>query len=175
MGTGFILPANAARPGEFLALDTRQRRHIENRLSPQIPLKGMLDVAANNERLYSGTRLVSPSSLYNCFGLVFAARRTWIFDAEAAWRSIKDDGYATVPFSPVHWEIGDIVLYCTETDNLTHVAIIVEVVPTEGDPKRSARVVSAWGNQGEYIHWINPGNEALGLPYEVRTLRRPKK
>jgi hypothetical protein len=106
-------------------------------------------IAAKLEQDHNATVRTSPSGFYNCHGLTFSSRRTCIDDPSSLNMILKDDSYIQVPNKDVL--PGDIVLYF-ENGLITHSGIVVEVpniVPL------TCKVVSKWGTNGEFIHWVN--------------------
>jgi hypothetical protein len=87
------------------------------------------------------------SATYNCFGLVFASRRTWIHE-EALDLILRDDGYRRVD---VPW-IGDVVIYRDNDDNVNHVGIVVGLNVDSMGGQPEILVLSKWGADGEYLH-----------------------
>ena len=91
---------------------------------------------------------VPPTTQYNCMGLVFSTRRTWIGTED--WPKIQaDDGYR--PLRPGETKmIGDLVVYLFRGAP-AHVGILVERLIVH-ETEVSWRVLSKWGDEGEYIH-----------------------
>lgn len=92
--------------------------------------------------------LAGPSSRYNCFGLVFASRRTnvnVIPDAECdVRRLLARDGYH-VTQEP---QVGNIVTYARGTDGpIDHVGFVSNI-----DQLGVVWVWSMWGALGEFEH-----------------------
>lgn len=88
----------------------------------------------------------SISGIYNCFGLVFASRRTNI-DKDID-EIIEDDDYREVGLSQVR--AGDIVLYRNpDSKSVEHAGIVVEV---KRDKITIVNVVSKWGPGREAVH-----------------------
>jgi len=91
-------------------------------------------------------RPVGPSRQYNCHGLTFASRRTWIWKPSEIEKILKDDEYETV----VELENvlpGDIVIYSQDGD-VEHSGIVLSVDPVP-------LILSKWGSSHEVIHKIN--------------------
>lgn len=163
-----ILPAG-------IALETKARRPIRNyqRLDQTpIHLRAAIDFILG---AHLTARLRSATGEYNCFGMVFASRRTCIDalegeDIEEDIRHIlRDDGYRQLRQDEIP-ETGDIVLYGGEDGALSHAAIVTAVTPTV-DPQ--ILVTSQWGADGEYTHRAEDVENVLGRPNEYWTDRRP--
>lgn len=166
-----ILSGTASPKRDYLKLETRAQRQLPNQMQPQKPLQAIRDLAKIHERTCRATRLVSASTVCNCYGLAFASRRTALVDENAVFQALSEDGYKLVPFAPIRWDYGDVVLYRTSDSNASHVAVIVELRPGADPDDIEVRVLSAWGDQGEYVHDIDPGHPTLGKPYAVYSLR----
>jgi hypothetical protein len=167
----YIIGQGGPTDTKALALDTRKKRHVGNETRLEKPLAGMLEIAAIIEKTYPHTRLVSASAICNCFGLAFGSRRTWILDLIEVRKVLDDDGYKPVAWDPQSWGLGDIVLYRTQEDPLRHVAVIVQNDPLPGVGQFLTRVLSVWGESGEYVHPIEVGHPLLGKPFEVQSQR----
>jgi hypothetical protein len=155
-----------------LQLQTRQRRHIDNEVrldrAPE-SMRAAVEIITGN---YPDAELLSATALYNCFGLAFASRRCWIMDGNEVQKVLDDDGFHPLPWDPQFWQPGDVVLYRTENDPISHVAVIVEKRANLETPEFSVRVVSAWGHNGEYLHPISTKSPLLGEPYKVMSQRQ---
>ena len=105
-------------------------------------------------------RPVEPCNTYNCHGLTFAARRTWIHEPSELRKIIDDDDYEEVTnnISP-----GDVAIYMRDGD-YQHSGIVVRVdgqVPW---------ILSKWGQCHEVIHSVMdcPYNDANVTYYRIR-------
>ena len=101
---------------------------------------------------------------YNCVGMIFASRRAWI-EIDYIYDILREDGYREIEPNAVM--IGDIVLYKRGDEN-THVGLIVEIDRELGD---SIRVLSKWGMDGEFLHFMPNVPEIFGRPAEFWTER----
>ncbi len=106
-------------------------------------------------------RPISPSRKYNCHGLTFASRRTWIWAPAEIAKILHDDDYEAV--KPQDVLPGDVVVYFTDGD-AEHSGIVVgsEVVPI---------ILSKWGPAHEVIHRVNecPYDATQISYYRVKT------
>ena len=67
-------------------------------------------------------------------------------------------------------EVGDVVVYKDQRGNVSHVRLIAQVIPgARQEPE--FRVLSQWGQDGEYFHNINDVNPLLGSANEFWTDR----
>ncbi len=104
-----------------LHIETREGRRIPNERRPEM-LPDRMASAAKQYRQTHGVELLSASAVYNCAGLVFGSRRTWI-DVDDIDIPIKDDGFEDVS-DPREWNVGDVVVYRGARGELTHVGVI---------------------------------------------------
>lgn len=148
-----------------LALQTRAGSNIRNfrRTDPE-PFR----LAAGVELITKGhpqRTLRSMTQIYNCFGLAFASRRTWVDDNIR--RILEEDNYEVV--TPDSLQIGDVVLYTSGPEKEpVHVAVIAE---TSVDIENTF-VISQWGRYGEFVHKIGDVIPDLGEPTEYWTDRK---
>lgn len=117
---------------------------------------------------YPNIRARSLTAVYNCVGLVFGSRRTWIDPAHLNLILIEDD-YRSIEEYEV--EIGDVVIY-RNGSAYTHVGIIVNKNPNFKNASFEITVMSQWGADGEYIHLINEVPDNFGKSKEFWTDRR---
>jgi hypothetical protein len=99
----------------------------------------------------SATR--SLDSTYNCMGMAFASRRTGIEPTE--FEEIRrDDGFQRLA-GPEEAIGGDIVVYRSESDGVVHVGVLAAKEPLVRDAKWLVRVLSQFGQDGEYFHDVD--------------------
>lgn len=155
--------------GPEIPLSTRKGRQIPNEQAPQWPEARM--EAARSALLPNrpNAMIRSLRSVYNCMGMVFAARRTSI-DPEHLGMILEDDEYRQVA-SESELEIGDLVVYRGDDNQVSHVGIISRIDPDLRTGSRRLSVVSQWGRDGEYIHEISDVSHYLGRPAEFWTDR----
>jgi len=163
-----ILDPGGARDPNTLPLSTRRGTHIPNlprqECSP-VKLKGSIE---QYRRDYPDAVLRSITAVYNCLGLPFAARRTWI-DPDRTRMILTEDGYTKLSAAD-HAQLGDIVVYQHANED-AHVGVIVRI----DDPlamQRKLFILSKWGEYGEYIHPIDVVPPYFGQAHEFWTDRR---
>ena len=101
-----------------------------------------------------GIQTRSLSSTYNCFGLVFASRRTCI-DTDQLPAILRDDGYNEVT-DPSILSPGDIVVYLgDDPSDINHVGILQYIAAHPSTGEYSYTVLSQWGLDGEYLHGVH--------------------
>ena len=165
--TLFNTQGNFLRGGD-VALSTRKNSPIPNtRRKPRAPLSMQ---AAQTMVLgaHSSAEIRSLSSVYNCMGMVFASRRTWI-EPEHLQMILQDDEYRQVNRNEI--QRGDVVVYRGNQNEITHVGIVSEVKVNPRDATLEVVVVSQWGYDGEYFHLDDDVNPMLGTPAEYWTDR----
>lgn len=108
------------------------------------------------------------SHMYNCVGMVFANRRTWLEVGSLEW-ILEQDGYRRVTDRALH--AGDIVVY-TDGAVPVHVGLVLIVHPPLGNIP-NVRVLSKWGKAGEVEHWLRDVPVYLGEPSQFWTEKTP--
>jgi hypothetical protein len=113
----------------------------------------------------------SLTALYNCVGMVFASRRTFI-DSDHLDTILRDDGFRQIAKDQMHQ--GDLVVYRLN-EIAKHVGIIYEIRDVAVDPvhpREEIWVLSQWGENGEYLHKIDEVSPLYGNKQEFWTERR---
>jgi hypothetical protein len=141
-------------PPKRFILQTRERRDVANSQSCEPDEK--------TRTLYHGFRKPHPfwknrkaaCGVYNCAGLVWANRRTSIYDENEYSKILNDDGYRSIA-SEEQLQPGDIVIYLRRTaDNLRntlHVGIVLCLDKVGATTFKW--ILSKWSDQyGEDIH-----------------------
>jgi hypothetical protein len=162
-----IIGFGTERDPEALALQTRRKRHVRNVMRREAL---RVESAARVSAVLAGrpdATLISASTIYNCYGLVFAARRTAIMDESDAQIVLEDDGYRDLPWDPNTWRPGDVVLYYTEGGDLAHAGLVATIQLDLSTGDSTVYVTSAWGEAGEYYHLIDYVPANLGRPARV--------
>ena len=154
-----------------LKLETRARRFIRNVMRPEVQPHIMRDRIRIIQEGFPAAVPVSASIVYNCYGLVFAARRSAVVDEEDVQAILEDDSYRSLPWDPAAWMIGDVVLYRNDTGELSHVGIVAKKTEDFTTGNIKVHVLSAWGESGEYFHPIDLVPPLLGKPSEVVSQR----
>ena len=140
------------RPNErILELETAQGRKISNAQNLiAMESKQVFDCRESFKKKYPSMieRTSSPTGMYNCHGMVFAARRTQIIDAQTIRDILADDGYKKIPSNSVL--PGDIVLYLSPDGDIEHSGIVV--AKPEASLVGQPMVISKWGPFTEVLH-----------------------
>lgn len=161
-------PGGELLVGDSIKLETREGNRIRNEQHFQRDDAAMA-VAEDLARRYGiqGTR--SLSSIYNCFGMVFASRRTKVFPDDIRM-ILTDDRYRQLR-SVEQVIAGDLVLYTDNRGRYSHVAVVISPRFGEGGVGNDPLVLSQWGADGEYLHRSSRVNPWLGNPTEFWTER----
>lgn len=131
---------------------------VETRLGCSISNHQPLDFSQQEENQFAIfeeqypniRRRTKPICAYNCHGLVFASRRTWICDSHDILTILEHDGYAEIPESEVL--SGDVVIYRTSDGDFQHSGIFIQWFNKH---LKIPLVLSKWGKYSEVIHQGN--------------------
>jgi len=149
-----IIDEGGVRDKRAIQLATRKNRWIPNVVRLESP-PARLNAAVLIHRIsHPNAQLRSLTSVYNCMGLVFAARRTWIgiSDIDSPLGLIlEDDGYRKVE-DEKKVMLGDVVVYKDAEKRVSHVGVVAKIDTDIINGDRKLRVMSQWGADGEYIH-----------------------
>lgn len=134
-----------------LALHTRCENQVTNEINrEQVRAGDVLQVQAFNTKYRDAIhRPVGPSRKYNCHGLTFASRRTWIHEAQEVRKILSDDEYEKIAPPEVIMP-GDIAVYFKDGD-IEHSGIVVGISPGE---LRVPIILSKWGACHEVVHRV---------------------
>ena len=100
-------------------------------------------------RRFPTLRVRSSASDYNCVGLVFASRRTWV-EPRYVSRFLEEDGYRKVELRDA--QPGDVILYRGEAGTVDHVGLVINHEPNVANADWDTTVLSQWGRDGEFLH-----------------------
>ena len=154
----------------LLILDLATKRgnripNVQRRTRPPTSMTAAKDIVLGN---HPTAEIRSLRSEYNCVGMVFAARRTWI-EPEHVEMILREDEFRRVDESEL--KIGDVVIYRTDDREISHVGLIADITVMVARGHREITVLSQWGADGEYFHHIDDVNPHLGKPAEFWTDR----
>lgn len=99
--------------------------------------------------------------------MIFASRRAWI-EIDHIYELLNGDNYSRIDFNAIM--SGDLVLYKDKDSNPSHIGLIMTVEKVGQTP--NVLVMSKWGKEAEFIHYIDVLNENLGRPSEYWTDRK---
>lgn len=136
------------KPISELALHTRLENPISNRLDRRAAAVGLNAAVADCVKRYPSAlhRRVGPCASFNCHGLTFGSRRTWIDGSNQIDGILSDDEYSVVANKDVL--PGDIAIY-KQAGQIEHSGIVVQIV--DGLVKQP-KILSKWGNLHEVVH-----------------------
>ena len=157
---------------DALPLFTKKRGWIENEQRAEVPHEILSASVMSFERSHPEAVLRSISHTYNCIGLAFASRRTFI-DPDQLDKIFQEDRYRILGETE-RPQTGDMVVYKNNLREALHIGIIT-CVTTNVDPSKppyDIMVLSKWGPWGEYLHRIDYVPDALGTPQEYWTERQ---
>jgi len=130
-----------------LDLHTRCENQVENEIDRRPVRAGDEQACEDCRRAYPNARHrpTPPSRKYNCHGLTFAARRTWIWKPSEITKILNDDEYEPVNLCDIM--PGDIAVY-TRNGDVEHSGVVIEggYVPM---------ILSKWGPAHEVLHRVN--------------------
>jgi hypothetical protein len=148
-----------------LELSTRRNRHIRNEMNREPPLEGArLRIEALRREYPNATHRddVGPCHTFNCHGLTFGARRTWIDKPADVQKILDDDDYVEIDRRVV--KPGDVAIFRKDGE-IDHSGVVVDV-----DNLRRPRVLGKWAFLHEVIHypWEGPYSDCEVTYYRVR-------
>lgn len=148
-----ILPSSSGPPNR-LSLDTEKGTPIDNEvaLEPDDQKRRVYELLIQQHPQW---KLVAASrGRYNCFGLVWATRRTAIYEFPEVRKIIEDDGYRST--SEEATDVGDIVVYWDLKHGPLHAGIVVGRVPLlHGGSTTTLTILSKWNDDGpEVLHRV---------------------
>jgi hypothetical protein len=100
---------------------------------------------------------VGPCNTFNCHGLTFASRRTWIDRSEDIQKILDDDDYTEIK-NKRNVKPGDIAIFRKDGE-IYHSGIVVDV----SDSLRGPRILSKWAVLHEVIHYPYEGPYSDGV------------
>jgi cell wall-associated NlpC family hydrolase len=121
-------------------------------------------------RAHPNATLRSLTSVYDCMGMVFAARRTTVA-TDVLQMILEDDEYHRLSSSD-EAAMGDIVVYRDSQGVATHVGLVAQAGPIRQEGTRDIVILSQWGADGEYIHRVDDVSPYLGTPTEYWSDRK---
>lgn len=156
--------------GGQLALETRKGRQIPNDRALERHPDSLRAAKEMFESSHPTVRVRSLTSVYNCMGMVFAARRTCIDTDELQMIFDDDEHHKLHSLNDVM--DGDVVVYRDDTGHVSHVGLVSDVRLDIREGTLHITVLSQWGRDGEYFHRVDDVHPFLGTPAEYWTDRR---
>jgi len=154
----FEIPQLLGQPPEGIPLATRKKTPIPNAQAAD-PDYRAIQLDKLRLKQHKDWKLRKPiSGLYNCYGHVWASRRTAIYDNFIIDIILHEDGYRKIQDDePLQW--GDLILYyCSVSRHLLHVGVVQEfeslyVANTSMVGKPVPRILSKWNDSSsEVLH-----------------------
>jgi hypothetical protein len=161
---------NEGGPEDRMSIDlsTKKGTWIRNTQRQEQILEALTEGVRMLKETYPDAELRSVTATYNCFGHVFAARRTHVFQQDVEL-ILREDGYRQVLEEEAM--VGDIVLY-KSNNTIEHVAEITEIIVDPLNATKRFVVLSKWGGDGEYRHDMMAAPILLGTPSGFYSERR---
>jgi hypothetical protein len=126
-------------------LHTRCENQISNEIDRR-PIRAGDAIASQDFKIKYKRALhrpTAPSRKYNCHGLTFASRRTWVEKPQEIAKILKDDDY--VPIDAKDVLPGDVAIYRT-AGVIEHSGVVMGI--KEGVPQ----ILSKWAALHEAVH-----------------------
>jgi len=156
-------------PESGIALATSASRAIENAQAVAPDERARALYQASRKGKIGWTNRRDACGVYNCFGLVWASRRTSIYEVSEIEKILSDDAYRRIDEATAC--IGDIVIYRHQTLGPLHAGLVVEarLVGSAVIPY----ILSKWSDSyGEDIHsYLDVPQQYLGCGIEFWTDR----
>ena len=153
-----------------IKLATKRGRWIKNARRNEMSPTLLRAAEKLSRGTFSGLSLRSISNTYDCVGMVFGSRRTWI-DTDQLALIFEDDGYIEVKDRAEVW-IGDVIIY-RKGREVTHVGLVIGKSFNQEGKSQRFMILSKWGAGGEYIHHEDAVMEMhLGDVHEFYTERK---
>ncbi len=148
----FIIGQGGESDRRSIKLETKEGRWINNARRMELHPERMRAAEELCQSTCPGITTRSLSHSYNCYGMVFANRRTCIVDEREIGKILTDDGYRLVQ-NRAEVCCGDVIVYRKqEGGEIAHVGVIFVVNHNIKTGDREFVVLSQWGGDGEYIH-----------------------
>lgn len=167
--SGLILPGQPMFPQ--LPLHTRRGRQVPNKVRHEPPPARLKASVELWQRERPGAVLRSLTGTYNCIGMVIACRRACVEPEDLLWILTDDECRKLAGESDA--QVGDVVVYRDDSGEVSHAGIVIEkrlLDPTQ--PRETLRVLSKWGDDGEYEHDASHVPPRFGKPMEYWTDRK---
>lgn len=164
-----IIGEGQKRDPRALELATKKGTFIPNiRQAEWLP--HMLQHAVEQvKRDRPGAELRSSTATYNCVGLVFASRRTWV-ESDHLPMILEEDGFQKLQ-QEKDVRVGDLAVY-EDGGSPSHVGIVVKIEQDIAHAEFRFTVLSKWGQVGEYIHDLEDVPFTCGEPKSFWTERK---
>jgi len=132
-----------------IQLQTAKGNDIPNFQEHEVDLSEYRKLELHKQAYPAAIQRNNPESLYNCHGLVFASRRTWVH-GENLHQILGDDEYKVID-KEADVLPGDVVIYFEE-GTPQHTGFVVSVIAN--GVLRNIEVCSKWGHSAEFVHHV---------------------
>ncbi|MFW9940465.1 MAG: NlpC/P60 family protein [Candidatus Thorarchaeota archaeon] len=165
----FILNPGSKDDKTSIDLATRTGNFIPNERRHEYPPAKLQESIKMFAETNPKAILRSVTAVYNCIGLVFSSRRTWI-DTQYVRKILYEDSYRQIAnLSEIN--VGDLVIY-TKDKQINHIGIIIKIEKNIMHASFKYTVMSKWGPFGEYLHDIDDVPTSFGPSKEFWTDRK---
>ena len=166
----FEFAALVGTPDVGIALETRKGHTIANSQAPEPSVQNRRVHASLLAKNPDWVERKPPCGVYNCFGVVWASRRTAIYAEALIELILSDDCYRPVR-EDEDLRRGDLVLYRSQGHGILHVGQVIELRELEGGQGQRPIpwVLSKLGDSlGEVVHhYQRVPYDALGFEYNI--------
>lgn len=166
----YIIQRGGPQDPQAIALATKQGTYIPNERRRERAPDSLRAAVALWATERPDARLRSITATYNCVGLAFANRRTWVDTDEVDLILREDDYYQVQRHEQVH--VGDVLIYRNDRREIVHLGTVISIEPLVNKSSRKVAVLSKWGADGEYIHAPDHVPGFFGRPSEYWSERR---
>jgi hypothetical protein len=142
-----------------IILHTHQRNEIVNEVAAHPVPQHAIDKFNRIAGKHPGwLHRKPPTGIYNCFGHIWASRRTAVYDKfdESVLRVREDDGYRTIDWEREIPVIGDIACYWESVSpyrDCIHVGLVISVQLQMSGLPPVILILSKWDDaSGEVVH-----------------------
>jgi hypothetical protein len=170
MSDTLVVEPGSEKDANSVLLGTLRTRHIRNERRPEWKPADLREGVAICKKSFPDLITRSVTAIYNCVGMVFATRRTWV-DTSLVYKLLADDGYERLT-SIDDAQVGDVAVYKTSTGTVMHVGVFIEKNADVQRARFSFRILSKWGPWAEFIHRPDEVFPAWGTLSEVWTDRK---
>ena len=143
-------------PRTGIVLQTRAKIDVINEQAPLPDEQNISDFNRALKKQLNWKLRKAPCGIYNCYGHIWANRRTSIYDNIEVIKFIEQDGYKKIDLKDL--EVGDLVLYrrvnnLKHIDHIDHVGLVYKIEEAEGFTYRTPWVISKFRDfGGEVLH-----------------------
>jgi len=148
--TYIIVDRGGPRDKQSIQLATRLGNWIRNEQRHERSPASLRAAEEIWRKALPSAELRSSTATYNCVGMVFACRRTWVAPEELEL-ILGDDGHRRVVDRNAV-KAGDVVVYKDSDNKPLHIAVVLEARADVRMASTELTVLSKWGADGEYLH-----------------------